>query len=107
MKTFDGAALLLEFYYARNYLVQSLGYLSYEGVHDLNISPDFFSDPDSSLSREKSGHAWSAAVMSLSDLITSLQASACSDSSDPRDKDQLQGNLRVPIRIWQSGFSSQ
>lgn len=77
METFDYAALLSEFYYAPNYLAQSLGYLSYEDVHDLNISPDFSSDPDSSLSREKSGHAWSAVVMSPPKLITSPQASAC------------------------------
>lgn len=77
MGTFDYAALLLEFSYAPNYPAQSLGYLSYEEVHDLNISPDFSSDPDSSLSGEKSGHAWSAVVMSPPKLITRPPASAC------------------------------
>lgn len=51
----DYTALLLKLYYALNYIAQRLDYLSYEDMHDLNISPDFLSHPDSSLSREKLG----------------------------------------------------
>lgn len=58
--------------------------------------------------RKELYHEWSAEMMSPSNrLITSTQAWTCNDSSVPGVKDQLQGNLRVSIRIWQFDFSSQ
>lgn len=58
--------------------------------------------------RKELCHEWSAEMMSSSHrLITSPQAWTCNESSVPGGKHQLQGNLRVSISIWQSGFSSQ
>ena len=51
--------------------LQQVYYFSNKGIDDINVSPDFLSDSDSSLSREKSSHAWSAEVMNPSELVTS------------------------------------
>lgn len=72
MKSFHCAALLPESYRDLNYATQSSGYLPYQGIHDLSISPDFLSDPDSSLSREQPGS----------------RLDCCSVSSDPGGKGQ-------------------
>lgn len=68
--------------------VQSLGYLSYTDVYDLNISPDFLSGPGSSLFKNSS-HAWSAAVMSSSRFISSHGALVCRAASYPREERKL------------------
>lgn len=89
MKPFNYEAQLCESYYD---VVQHLNYYSDEGKHDLNISPEFHSVPDSSFSREKSAHAWSTAVMSPR-FITSGQALASSVFLNPGGKGLLQSNL--------------
>lgn len=89
MKPFNYEAQLCESYYD---VVQHLNYYSDVDKHDLNISPEFHSVPDSSFSREKSVHGWSTAVMSPR-FITSGQALACSVFLNSGGKVLLQINI--------------
>lgn len=89
MKPFNYEAQLCESYYD---VAQHLNYYSEAGKHDLSISPEFHSDPDSSFSREKSARTRSTAVMSPR-FITSGQALACSVFLNPGGKGLPQSNL--------------
>lgn len=68
----------------------SLGYLSYKGMHDQSISPDFQSGPGSGFSRENCGLCQ---VCQEVEDYTKLSGFHSRVSLDPGEKDQLPGNL--------------
>lgn len=64
-----------------------------KGMHDLDISYNFYHSLGSSLLKENSSHAWLAAVLCSSRFILSHWGLACRAASNSGKEGKLQSNL--------------